>query len=252
MKLCVLMPAYNEERYIESAISSIFSDQGDLEIELVIVDDGSTDGTVQVVNNLCQSNPYIRLITQKNQGVSASRNTLLKAIPPSCDLVTFLDGDDAFTAGWLVEQCALLERDPTLDLVYGQICTIESDKQDLALQSRQDSLISRTVSMSCGIYRPELLKKNGIFDLEFVHAEDMDYLLRMFEADPTKYLSDNIAVLYRQHSGNITRDTSTARRGYARAILRHIIRRKHNPKLASLEGIFILSQTPDSLKFRRR
>ena len=252
MKLCVLMPVYNEAAFVGAAIASILSARSTLEISVVIVDDGSSDNTAEVIEAVAATTPDIRLIRTENRGVSHARNTLLAAIPDTCDLVTFLDGDDAFEAGYLEKHCQILADTPSLDLTYSQLCLIESDQQDMALAPRENALICRTISMSIGIYRPSLLKKTGEFDLAFPQAEDTDYLLRLFELGPNAYLSDDIAVLYRQHGGNITKDKLTVQRGFARAVLGHIRRRKANPDLASVEGIFSITQLGADLESRRQ
>ncbi|NOR61139.1 MAG: glycosyltransferase, partial [Rhodobacteraceae bacterium] len=132
MKLCVLMPVHNEARYIRSAIASVTTAWGPLDIEIIIVDDGSTDETAEIVGDIAKTTTKVRLIRTENNGVSQARNTLLAAIPDDCDLVTFLDGDDAFEAGYLDKACQILAANPTLDLHYAQLCLIDSEQQDMA------------------------------------------------------------------------------------------------------------------------
>ncbi len=251
MKLCVLMPVHNEARFVRSAIASILPARAALDIDIVIVDDGSTDDTAEIIRNIAETTPQIRLIRKENRGVSHARNTLLGAIPKGCDLVTFLDGDDAFEAGYLERACRIMAADPTLDLHYAQLCLIESDWQDMSGEPRDNSLISRTISMSIGIYRPALLARVGAFDTGFTHGEDTDYLLRLFELGPNVHLSNDIAVLYRQHGGNATKDKAANRRGVARAIMGHIRRRKQDPTLVTVDGIFAISQLGSDLTKRR-
>ena len=251
MKLCVLMPAYNESRYIRSALRSALAARETLDLEIVVVDDGSDDGTDAIVRDMARDFPQIRLIRTQNRGVAHARNTLLAAIPPDADLVTFLDGDDAFAPGHPEKACAIMAANPALDVYYGQLCQIPSDRQDLSREPRQDSLISRTISMSIGIYRPALLEKVGTFDTTYSHAEDMDYLLRLFETAPAVHLSDDIATFYRKHPGNMTSDEAATRRGSARAIMGHIRRRRMNPALASVDGIFKITQLGAELENRR-
>ncbi len=251
MKLCVLMPVYNEARFIGAAISSVLKARAALDVEIIIVDDGSTDNTAEIVENISKETPQIRLIRTENLGVSHARNTLLASIPEDCDLVTFLDGDDAFEAGHLEKACRIMAGDPTLELHYGQLCLIESEQQEMANEPRDKSLISRTISMSIGIYRPALLAHVGRFDTSFTHGEDTDYILRLFELGPKAHLSDEIALLYRQHAGSATRDTQATKRGFARALMGHIRRRKLNPELASMDGVFSISQLSPALEKQR-
>jgi glycosyltransferase involved in cell wall biosynthesis len=245
------MPIYNEARFIGAAIASVIAARGSLDIEVIIVDDGSTDETAEIVDKITETSPQIRLIRTENKGVSHARNTLLAAIPKDCDLETFLDGDDAFEAGYLEKACQIMAANPALDLHYAQLCLIESEQQNMANEPRGESLISRTISMSIGIFRPALLARVGTFDTSFTHGEDTDYLLRLFELGPKVHLSDEIAVLYRQHSGGATKDKQATSRGFARALMGHIRRRKLNPELASVEGVFSITQLGSALKNRR-
>ncbi|MCF6306084.1 MAG: glycosyltransferase family 2 protein [Rhodobacteraceae bacterium] len=251
MKLCVLMPTFNEARFIGSAIASILSTRDVLDIEIIIVDDGSTDDTAEIVQSIANTTPQIRLIRTANKGVSHARNTLLDAIPDTCDLVTFLDGDDAFEAGYLGKACQILADDLALDLHYAQLCLIESTQQNMLNEPRGNSLIARAISMSIGIYRPSLLASVGAFDTSYTHGEDTDYLLRLFELGPAVHLSNEIAVLYRQHEGSATKDTQATKRGFTRALMGHIRRRRLNPDLASVEGVFSTSQLGSELTNRR-
>ena len=251
MKLCVLMPVFNEARFIGSAIASIIAARRALDIEIIVVDDGSIDATADIVKSIAETTPQIRLIRTANQGVSHTRNTLLAAIPTGCDYVTFLDGDDAFESGYLEKACKVLSADPTLDLHYAQLCLIESERQDMENEPRGESQISRSISMSIGIYRPTLLATVGAFDTSFTHGEDTDYLLRLFELGPKAHLSNEIAVLYRQHGGGATKNKEATSRGFARALMGHIRRRKLNPELASVEGVFSISQLGTALTNRR-
>ena len=94
----VIIPAYQSDRYIVQAIESVLN-QKDCSYEIIIIDDGSTDSTEEV---LAPYSDRIRYIKQENQGVAAARNNgiaLAKA-----DLIAFLDADDYFVPGKLARQ----------------------------------------------------------------------------------------------------------------------------------------------------
>jgi glycosyltransferase involved in cell wall biosynthesis len=245
------MAVYNESRYIASAIASILTSKPPVELEIIIVDDGSTDKTVEIIQKLAEERACIRLVCQENQGVVHARNRLLELIPADCDLVTFLDGDDVFVPGYLDRACQRMMDHPELKLMYSQMCMVESDQQDLGSAVTDDVTISRSISLSIGLYRPSLLKEIGPFDPSYLQAEDTDFLLRLFESNPPVYLSDEIAVYYRQHQGNMTKNTEVVRRYFSRAMLGHIKRRKANPDLAPIHHIFKVSQMSSELKKSR-
>ena len=87
--ISVVIPLYNKERYIERAVYSVLSQTFQL-FEIVIVNDGSTDGSVSVIERM--NNPLIRLIHQKNGGVSAARNRGIEEA--RFEYIAFLDADD--------------------------------------------------------------------------------------------------------------------------------------------------------------
>ena len=93
MKLSIIIPAYNCEKTIENCLSSILNRkvQG-LDVEILIVDDGSLDGTSKIVQNISKNDSRIKYIYQENTGAGAARNLGLKNI--TGDYVWFIDGDD--------------------------------------------------------------------------------------------------------------------------------------------------------------
>ena len=91
MKISIIVPVYNSEKYLYKCIQSVVS-QNPVECEMILVDDGSTDKSLDMMNKAAEKYPYIRVIHQTNQGVSMARNTGLKAA--SGEWIYFLDSDD--------------------------------------------------------------------------------------------------------------------------------------------------------------
>ena len=99
--------------------------------------------------------------------------------------------------------------------------------------------------MAAGIYRRDLVDRIGGFDEEFVQGEDIEYLLRMFERSSRYVLPDTVAVYYRRHAGNVTKEHDAKLRGYLRAMHKSMKRRKADPSLRRVEGIFELRDSAD-------
>lgn len=98
--LSVIIPAYNAERYIERCILSVLKQaEKDFRFEIIVVDDGSSDSTFEVVKRMAIDNPQIRIIRQENRGVSVARNTGLDAAVG--EYVYFIDADDFINSGFL-------------------------------------------------------------------------------------------------------------------------------------------------------
>ena len=111
-KLSILIPAYNVERWLPRCLNSILSQVED-DIEIVIVDDGSTDTTLQCANEFAEKWNYIRVFSKHNEGVGAARNYLLDK---ACgEFIWFVDSDDYIAEGAL--RHILSELNSTIDLL---------------------------------------------------------------------------------------------------------------------------------------
>src|SRR5262249_38831469 len=101
MKIAVLMPAFNAEATIASALKSILRQRDAGDLDIIVVEDGSTGATADVVTALAATAPEIRLIRIAHGGISKARNAALNAIAADTDLVGFLDADDLSPEGRL-------------------------------------------------------------------------------------------------------------------------------------------------------
>lgn len=227
MRLTVLMPAYNAETYIESALKSVLSQPLDHPAEVIVVDDGSTDGTAAVVAALARTTPQIQLLQTENQGVTAARNVLLRALGDREGLVSFLDADDLVPQGRFARDLALFQAEPALDLTFGSVMMFRTpNPEDTAPATDSETASGRCVQLAAGTYRAETLRAIGTFDESFRQAEDMDFLLRLFERQPRYHIQTATCLYYRRHGANMTRDRETLRRDFARALLFSIRRRR--------------------------
>lgn len=119
--ISLIMAAYNEEKYVEEAIRSVL-DQSYPHWELIVVNDGSTDRTADIVSGF--SDPRIRLFNQANAGIGSARNLALKHVRGT--ILGILDADDVLPENSLAARVALLESNPEVDIVDGLM--IEMDE----------------------------------------------------------------------------------------------------------------------------
>ena len=103
--ITIVIPLYNKESQIVDAIQSVFS-QSFQDFELIVVNDGSTDNSIEMVKRFVD--PRIKLITQKNAGVSAARNHGIKEAKG--EFITFLDADDSWEPDFLKTQIYLAKK----------------------------------------------------------------------------------------------------------------------------------------------
>ena len=91
MKLSIIIPVYNTEDYIRQCIESVLNIKN-IQTEIVVVNDGSTDKSLAILEEYAEKNNNIKIITQENQGASAARNTGIRVC--TGDYIYFLDSDD--------------------------------------------------------------------------------------------------------------------------------------------------------------
>jgi glycosyltransferase involved in cell wall biosynthesis len=109
----VVIPAHNTERYVAEAVTSVLTQQVS-DLEVIVVDDASTDNTAQVVADL--GDPRVRLVRLDKVGVGAARNRGICLARGR--FIAFLDADDRWCAGKLTRQIALLEAEPDVGFVF--------------------------------------------------------------------------------------------------------------------------------------
>jgi glycosyltransferase involved in cell wall biosynthesis len=186
----VVIPAYNREQTILRAVGSVLS-QDYAKLEVIVVDDGSSDNTSAVVEGI--ADPRVRLVVQANAGVSAARNRGIAEARG--ELVAFLDSDDEWLPGKLSAQVALFRYGgPRLGLVYSGFEQVGADGRPELHEARHRGwiyrdLLARNVVTGCGstaVFRREALAVVGGFDTGVPANEDYDLVLRVarfFEAD---------------------------------------------------------------------
>ena len=112
----IIIPAYNAENYIEQTIKSVIEQEFEA-WELIIINDGSTDNTLKIIKKFDDNR--IKVISTKNQGVSAARNTGIKASQGK--YIAFLDADDVWLSDNLIEKVSQLESNSEIDWVYSNM-----------------------------------------------------------------------------------------------------------------------------------
>ncbi len=217
-----IIPTYNYGQYLGRALDSILAQEGlgqQFDIEIIVVDDASTDTTPEVVQRYPQVR-YLRL--QHRQGVSAARNAGIHA--STGNYISFLDADDTWLPQKLRVQVPLLLANPQVGVVYSQSLRRGITGEHLFPDASQapsgavfEALLAYNFAVRCAslLIRREAFEKAGYFDESLVTAEDNDMTLRLafhyqflFEPGPvTVYnISPNGSWLTRAASGEATSD----------------------------------------------
>jgi glycosyltransferase involved in cell wall biosynthesis len=197
----VIMPVYNGERFLREALESI-RHQNYEPLEIIVVDDGSTDNTAKIIASYGN---WIRYVRQENAGPAAARNRGLALAGGK--LVAFLDADDLWPEGKLALQVERLINDPKLDIVLGRIQYVElpgAAHVEIPFESSEKTLTG--IHLGCGIYRKSVFDKVGGFDETLRISEDQDWFLRAREVNISVVILKETTLIYRLHSNNLTRN----------------------------------------------
>jgi hypothetical protein len=218
--ISVIMPAYNAEQFIDLAVESVLG-QRYQKWELLIVNDGSSDRTGQVVAKY--ADPRIRVFHQQNRGEAAARNAALEQMRG--ELVGFLDADDVYLPNHLEQLGVYLATHDELGGVYSDGYYIdESGKRLQTLSSRrrgpfEGHIFEEVVYGSdvfgppaCVVLRADLIAQHRLrFDENIIIGPDWDFFMRYAELARFGYLNE-ITCLYRIHTSNISLRTGLERR----------------------------------------
>jgi glycosyltransferase involved in cell wall biosynthesis len=252
MKISIHMPAFNAEATIASALKSLLRQRDAGRLDIIVVDDGSTDGTCDVVAALAATAPEIRLIRLAHGGISNARNTALRAMAPDTDLVTFLDADDLSPEGRLARDVRVFEADPALQLVYSKVRFFDrEDTERLAPCISSHVVDGRVMQLGAAVFRRQLLDDVGLFEEGLLQAEDTDYLLRVLERRPRLLQLDEVGVYYRKNHGGISDDRQQAPQEIAKAVLRARKRRAQLGDFQLPQGMFTTDHMPELGKWLR-
>lgn len=216
--ISVILPTFNRSAYIRESVESVLA-QSVSPLEVLVVDDGSTDDTATVVQSIKGPVRYFR---QKNQGSAASRNLGLQQARG--EFIAFQDSDDIWTPGKLQMQCEFFSQHPDIDFVFGLMSNFEKPEDpyrpaiwdnacyeylrqigapipDMAARLLAYSFVP-TPTVMC---RRTAIERVGGFDEHFRIAQDFDYWLRSTCSCTWGFLNQ-ILLRRRVHPGNIVND----------------------------------------------
>jgi glycosyltransferase involved in cell wall biosynthesis len=230
MVVTVIIPVFNRAQEIRGAVASVLRQDLDLPLDVVIIDDGSTDETPIVLAELAKQDSRIRILQRENGGVSAARNTGLENLLENTEFVTFLDSDDIMGPDRFKTDLALLLARPKLRLTYGEmIITFDLDRETMTIPPDTKQVQMTAIHLACCLYRRDLVDEIGRFDEMLEMAEDTDYIFRTFEIGIEFRQTDTVCHYYLRHAGNMSFDSKGKRLWFNRAIIRSVRRRRLDP-----------------------
>lgn len=203
----VIIPTYNRLEFLKQALSSVWA-QSHSDYEIIVVDDGSTDGTSDYLALL---GDRVKALCQANKGPAAARNFGVKhAIG---DYVAFLDSDDIWLPWTFFTFHKLIQRHQQPSLLCGAVCEFDGDVPDvkqgkLTAKYFRDYLESANdpsfVSSGALVAKRDIFEKAEGFDQSMLVAEDHDFCFRLGVCRGFVRAGSPITLAYRRHSGNIS------------------------------------------------
>ena len=203
---------WNRERYLAEAVESVLAQRHD--VELVLVDDGSTDGSADIARRFV---PPGRLIEQANRGAVGAANT--GVAQATGDYVGFCDSDDLWISSKLDAQLAALAGDPTLDLVFGHVEEFLSPELDAAsVRTRAPRGVIPAKVPSVALIRRELFDRIGDLDEALQNGAWLGWYARARESGARECVVSEVLLRRRIHEHNNFAMQPDAALAYVRAL----------------------------------
>jgi hypothetical protein len=210
----VVIPCYNYARYVEQAVHSALA-QGGVDVEVIVVDDASTDDSVAVLQRLMREDERVRvLVNEVNSGPVATFNRGLAAA--NGEFLVRLDADDLLTPGALLRAIAVMQNLPEVGLVYGHPLHFDYGRGPArthvtawTVWRGRDWLAARCASGDNVITSPEVVVRRSILDeiggqRELAHTHDMELWLRIAAHAGVAYLEGCDQAWHREHEASLS------------------------------------------------
>jgi len=217
-----IIPVFNGANYVAEAIESVMAQTHPVD-EIVVVDDGSTDDSTEV---LARFGDRIRVVHQENRGESAARNRGIAAA--SGEVLAFLDHDDLWTPHKVEVQVAALRADPAPVAVFGHVVQFVSPEIEpgrVPVPTDGDRPVPGTINGTLVTFRTTF-ELTGPFPERRDGTAFVDWYARILDADLGVVTVPEVVLRRRHHLGNLGRTHASAPETYARAMRRVIDRRR--------------------------
>ncbi|MBB5340582.1 glycosyltransferase family 2 protein [Tunturiibacter gelidoferens] len=240
MTVSVVMPTYNAEAFLHEAITSVLR-QTWTDFELIVLDDGSTDGSLAIVQSHAQNDPRIKVFSQPNAGTAVTLNRAIDLA--SSDTVFIMHADDVMHANRLERQLAFLEVHPELAVASSLVNHIDEKGRVIGqdnsflftheeIQEKLD--LNKVIGFNhpAVVLRKSVVQAAGGYRQEFWPAEDLDLWNRLAEQGHKILVQPEILLDYRIHGGSASISRAhLARKKYSWLRDSMLRRRRNEPEL---------------------
>jgi len=222
----VVIPAYNGARFIRQTIESIRAQKNDL-IEIIVIDDGSTDATGKTVAALGKD---IRYQYQKNQGPAAARNAGI--LMSKGAFIAFLDADDIWPAGRLHAMLTEFKKNQNLEIVMGHVESLINNAPETF--PRRLMMPHILPVFGCGLFKRQVFNSNGLLDPALRCSEDQDWFLRAKEQKILIKIIKATTLKKRIHEDSMTDGTQWKDVDILKVLKKSLDRRREDDAIAEL------------------
>jgi glycosyltransferase involved in cell wall biosynthesis len=208
-RVSVVMSVFNGQRYLAQAVQSLLG-QTFTDFELIVIDDGSTDETPNLLERLAAKDARIRVVSHENCGLTRSLNKGIRL--GKGEFIARMDADDVSLPDRLARQVEFMEARPEVVAAGGQILVIDEDDDPIAFGANpeeHDELVAMIRRGATPIVHPtamvraDALRRVGGYDERFRVAQDFDLWLRLSEIGELANLSQ-VLLVYRSHERSVT------------------------------------------------
>lgn len=221
----VIIPVFNGELFLSNALDSVFA-QDYRPIEVIVVDDGSTDGTSRIIQMFSNK---VRSTYQTNAGPPVARNRGVEMAEGN--MIAFLDSDDLWPKNKLEVQLARLTANPTPDIVLGHLQyfseIIDSDGKCRMNYWTEPRLIH---NLGAALIRKSAFDQVGYFDETLPYSDDWDWFVRAREHGLVIITEPTVTVLSRRHARNLSNQREMGDRYTLRMIKKTLDRRRNRDR----------------------
>lgn len=217
MKLTVVLTVYNKEAFLQRALDALCGQQGvsSIRYEILAVNDGSTDGSLAILQEYAKRDRHLRIITQSNQGLSMARNNGVASAQG--EYIWFVDADDTISIDAVSLICETAQKEPDVIPVYARTNGIERVRNQVNpdVKTGKDILLDGHWE-HCGVFnvcKRAFLLNNGLRFMAGIYHEDAEYTPRMlYAAQSVRVIPRILYTVYRESNSIMT--TPYAKRAF--------------------------------------
>ncbi len=208
----IIVPIYNTEKYLKRCINSILS-QSFKDFELLLIDDGSTDGSLGIMKEYKEYDKRVRIFSNKNQGPALTRNFGIDMA--KSNYLMFIDSDDYIDQGYIADYFKAVSQS-NVDIAIGGYKRVIGEKTTYTLRLKQGEFSKYVVTGPvCRIIKKEFLNYNNIRFLDTNSSEDVYFNLMIYNKTEKIKIIDNVGYNYFYNANSLS---NTAHKGFKKDI----------------------------------